>query len=194
MISAPARLIAAGPWSKTVAAHIQPLPIIPDTELVQGTHIYLPGTLHEGVYYVESPLDRRVVFIIPREGRIMVGTTEKIYSGNPDAVAPSEEEVDYLYATFAHYFPGHAGGKASILDAFAGLRVLPKGKSQATGRSRDTLIVFDKQTRPRLAIVLGGKLTAYRSTSENVLSRFSYLPAPYPAAGTANLFMKGNIF
>lgn len=161
---------AGGPWVNAVLARIDgahpPQPI----DWVQGTHILLEGGLSRGIYYVEAE-DRRAVFVMPWHGSTLVGTTEAVYSGNPDQVSPTDGEVEYLRRVFARHFPTRA--KARLLDAFAGLRVLPKGADLPFGRPRETLLRVDDPNAPRLVSIYGGKLTAARATAERVLAQLT---------------------
>lgn len=178
---------AAGPWVNRVLDHITPLPVQLGVELVRGTHIVVSGQVTEGIYYVEAPRDRRAVFVMPWQGRVMVGTTETVYRGDPAAVQPLDEEKDYLLETLAHYFPAYrASGRRSILSAFAGLRVLPIGPGAAFGRPRDTTL--HTALGDRLLTVYGGKLTAYRITAEKVMRQLaSVLPQRREVADTREL-------
>ena len=58
---------AAGPWVNRVLEHVEPAPVMPDIELVQGTHIVLPHAISRP-YYLEAPRDRRAVFVTPWRG------------------------------------------------------------------------------------------------------------------------------
>ena len=157
---------AAGPWVNEVLARFTPQPALPAIELVQGTHIVLDGPLHHGVYYTEAE-DRRAVFVMPWRSLTLVGTTETRYIGDPAAVRPLPQEVDYLLRTFRRYFPQR---DVTLRDQFAGLRVLPKQPGTAFGRSRETLLMTDDPQQPRHVSIVGGKLTGYRATAEKVVS------------------------
>jgi glycerol-3-phosphate dehydrogenase len=125
---------AAGPWVNEVLARITPAPPVTPVELVQGTHIVVGGRITRGIYYGEAPRDGRAVFVMPWRENILVGTTEHGYRGDPAAVRPLPEEIAYLRETLSHYFPAQAG---EVREAFAGLRVLPGGKTAtATSLSR----------------------------------------------------------
>ncbi len=157
---------AAGPWVNEVLEAVEPRVPERAIELVQGTHIMLAGATGRGVYYVESPQDGRAVFVMPWREQTLVGTTETAYTGDPAAVAPLPGEIDYLLSTFRHYFPQRP---ATLLDSYAGLRVLPTGGGAHFHRSRETVLAADDRRRPRLVTVYGGKLTTYRLTAARVL-------------------------
>ncbi len=183
---------AAGPWANRILAQTNPvLPQI-QTELVQGTHILLDGTLSKGIYYLESPSDARPVFVMPWKNQIMVGTTETVYDGDPGDVKPLVAEKTYLLEVLSYYFPHFRSEQtARITSAFAGLRVLPSSGSSLGARSRDTIIDVDDPKLPRVLTIYGGKLTAYRLTAKKVMQQLAIrLPQRPPKANTATLPLK----
>lgn len=181
---------AAGPWASEVLARIEPPPAAPPVSLVQGTHLVLDGRLEQGIYYMEAPRDGRAVFAMPWHDRLLLGTTETPYNGDPGAVTPLPEERDYLLETLAHYFPAwRADPGARLLEAWAGLRVLPGDPAlPASGRPRDVVLDCDRGGHPRLLSIYGGKLTAYRATAEKVMQRLHpSLPPRKRRASTSEL-------
>ncbi len=119
----------------------------------------------------------------------MVGTTETRFRGDPDEVRPLRAERNYLLRVLHRHFPRYRDS-CTVLDAFAGLRVLPAGPGHAFHRSRETILDTDRDGRdpPRLLSIYGGKLTSYRATAEKVLARVApALPARRPVADTTTL-------
>jgi glycerol-3-phosphate dehydrogenase len=175
---------AAGPWINLVAERFRPAPPAREVALVGGAHIELPGALEHGIYYTEAA-DRRAVFIMPWKGRTLVGTTEREHRGDPRDARASAEEIEYLRATLARYFPGRS---TEVLGAWAGLRVLPTGGTRAFDRPREVTLVADDQARPSYLAVYGGKLTGYRATAAKVQQRIApSLPSRPARADTAGL-------
>jgi glycerol-3-phosphate dehydrogenase len=165
---------AAGPWATGVAAAVSPAIFVPAVDLVQGTHIVLPLTVTAGIYYVESPSDGRAVFVMPWQGATLIGTTETPYHGDPGKVQPLPQEEDYLLSVAAHYFPAaRTLTRADIVRRFAGLRVLPAASQAAFDRSRETVFTTDRDARPRVLGIYGGKLTGWRAAAAHVLARIS---------------------
>lgn len=176
---------AAGPWIVDVQRRIHPRPLCFAVELVAGTHLELDGTLERGIYYCEAPRDRRAVFLMPWKGHVLVGTTERSFSGDPAEVRPTAEETDYLLETLAHYMPDRVG---AVRTSWAGLRVLPKTHSSAFERPRDVTLTCDDEQDPHLVAIWGGKLTGYRATAEKVLARLApTLPRRTRKADTTTL-------
>lgn len=176
---------AAGPWVNAVLDRITPAPAKRPVELVQGAHLVLAGKLEHGVYYVEAPRDRRAVFAMPWNGGTLIGTTETKYTGDPAAVRPLPEEIEYLRETYRRYFPRRDDRP---LQSFAGVRVLPLEPGAVFHRTRETLLAADDARAPRLITIYGGKLTGYRLTAARALGRLAAaLPARSPRADTATL-------
>lgn len=174
---------AAGPWVNEVLGLLMPaLPTL-DIDLVQGTHLILAETAPAGIYYVEAPQDRRAVFVMPRQGRTMVGTTETAYAGDPAKTRPLQTEIDYLLAVYRHYF----NGDDTVVDSFSGLRVLPKTGHGFFYRPRDT-ILYQHPANKQLLTLYGGKLTGYRATAQQVMNKIRpELPVKTKRADTAQL-------
>jgi len=165
---------ATGPWVNEVHKIIKPnldsgKVASLEVDLVQGTHIIIDTPAPSGVYYLEA-YDKRAVFVMPYEydGEIktMIGTTEKLFTGKADDVEASAEEIKYLLDVYKSYFPKQQD--IGVVHQFAGLRVLPKDDGSMFSRPRDTVLHW---ALPGILTLYGGKLTAYRSTSELVIRK-----------------------
>ena len=178
---------AAGPCANQVLSHFTPKVEQLAVDNIQGTHIELPGVITHGCYYVEAK-DKRVVFVMPWNDRTLVGTTESRFGGNPDQVTPLDSEIQYLKDVYETHFPDR---DHSVINQWAGLRVLPVAKGAAFKRSRETMLPVDNQSRPRLLSIYGGKLTGYRATAEKVMKILSRtLPKVTPVANTRELHLQ----
>lgn len=174
----------AGPWAPEVLARITPPLTSPPIELVQGSHLLLPPLLNQ-YFYLEAPQDKRAVFVLPWDGRLVVGTTEKAFVGAPEKAICSAEERAYLLATLRHYFPQLAVPESEV-ETFAGLRVLPESDQNAFARPREVMFAVDDEARPRVLSVMGGKLTTYRATAQAAMLRIMpSLPTKERRADTA---------
>jgi glycerol-3-phosphate dehydrogenase len=184
---------AGGPWVQQILSLISPSPSKLKIDLVQGTHIVVPGMLTKGIYYVEAH-DKRAVFIMPWQGNTLVGTTESPYQGDPADVKPLSHEEAYLMKTLLRYFPKY-NSEQKILSSTAGLRVLPSSESQnlsgadsINSRSRETILHAGNQDNLSLLTIYGGKVTTYRLTAERVMARVSkILPVRKFIADTRHL-------
>lgn len=161
---------AAGPWAADLQLRIAGAPVPEPVDLVKGAHIELAGRISDSVFYVESPSDGRALFVMPWYDNTLVGTTETAFAGHPEDVRASDQDVRYLLDAVQQYFPAF---ECNVVDSFAGVRVLPRKSSSLSARPRDTLLQLDDEVAPTLASVYGGKLTTYRVTAEQVVSRLA---------------------
>lgn len=165
---------AAGPWADELARSVSPPIPVPALERVQGTHLILPLHLEHGCYYLESPRDGRAVFALPWQELLLLGTTETRLRGDPASAAPSGAEVHYLLGVLKHYFPRWRElGSVDLVGSFAGVRVLPAGHGHAFHRSRETLLAADRDYRPRVLSIYGGKLTTWRAVAARAMAHLS---------------------
>ena len=178
-------VLAGGAWNSTMQARCTPVGAQPQVDLIGGAHLEVEGPIVRGIYYVEAPTDRRAVFVMPWRGHTLVGTTETLWTGPPEAIEPSAAEVEYLGLCLEHYFPEHP---ATFLSAWAGLRVLPRSDASAFSRTREVQLSVDDSAAPRRVAIYGGKLTGYRATALKVLDRLApSLPVRGRKADTATL-------
>ncbi|HEY8386574.1 MAG TPA: glycerol-3-phosphate dehydrogenase/oxidase [Porticoccaceae bacterium] len=182
---------AAGPWINQVASIMTPAPPQLAVELVKGTHLVLEPQLSTECFYLEATEDGRAVFVLPWHGKTLLGTTEVPWHGDPDHVAPSEEEENYLLATLGTCFPDYLRA-CRVVDRMAGLRVLPAGEEAPTARSRDVRLVTHLQGGSGYLAIYGGKLTGYRLTAQKVIRALApVLGKRTPLADTARLRLTG---
>ncbi|HEV2111223.1 MAG TPA: FAD-dependent oxidoreductase [Gammaproteobacteria bacterium] len=177
---------AAGPWVAEVSKLIRPAPPPISVDLVQGCHLLLDIPARACIYYLEVPEDGRAVFLMPWQGMSLLGTTETLFDGaDPASVTPRPEERQYLVRLVQHYFP-QTPFKA--VNAFAGLRVLPRDSARPFERGRELILQGDAAHKPRVLGLYGGKLTSYRADAEKVLARLlPALPRRNPVADTRRL-------
>ena len=120
---------------------------------------------------------------------MLLGTTERPFEGDPGLASVSEGDREYLLTTLRHYFPELS---PTIVDEFAGVRVLPHGDGRAFTRSRDCVFHVDPR-HPNLLSLYGGKLTGYRHTGQDVVAKVLQALGPREAkANTATLRLGGD--
>ncbi len=135
----------------------------------RGSHIVVRGELLGGqtALMVPKTNDGRVIFLIPWQGRVVIGTTDLPAPLSLMEPGHTEAEIDYLLE-LANLYLAQTITRDDILSVFSGLRPLVTGKSSTTSRlSREHHI--DSSTSG-LITVAGGKWTTYRRMAEDVLS------------------------
>ena len=182
---------AGGPWVNAILDRTTPRIRRQEVDLVRRTHIRVSGLIASGNWYMEAG-DGRAVFVMPREGSLLVGTTESIYTGDPSVVLPDQMEIAYLCEVLAQYFPYYRDpDRCRVLSSYAGLRVLPRGRGRAFDRPRDTILLADNDQRVRVLSIYGGKLTTWRATAAKVMQQLAAsLPVRPALARTDQLVLQ----
>ena len=163
-ISASVVVNAAGPWANEVLTCFERAPQPLAIEWEKGSHLILAQRIYDEAFYLEAG-DGRAVFLLPWGEHSLLGTTEQHYNGDLEDIRVSDEERDYLLGTLRRYFPSI---EPTIIDEFAGVRVLPAAHDRPFHRSREMVFHVDPLV-PKVMTLYGGKLTSYRQSSEKVV-------------------------
>jgi len=177
---------ATGPWAENVIGTLIKGAAPVKLRLVKGSHIVYPRLYSHDRAYVLQNDDRRIVFVIPfGEKYTLIGTTDVEVSGDPGHATASAEEIQYLCRLASEFFKT-AIEPSRVVWTFAGVRPLIDGGGSASRATREYQIVSDGGygDAPLLSLI-GGKLTAFRAMSEDVVNRLSHWFAMGPA-WTAN--------
>ena len=193
-----ARLVvnAAGPWADAVRRLEDPRaePLLRPT---RGAHVMVPRQRigHQHAITFMSPLDGRVMFVLPWGAQSYIGTTETDATESPEAVHATADDVVYLLRSANALFPPARLTEADVLASWAGLRplLLSEPGTPAGSVSREHRVL----TGPGgMLTVAGGKLTTYRRMAEDVVRHAERLlgrPAAAPGSSlpTAELPLPG---
>ncbi|MGE0719286.1 MAG: glycerol-3-phosphate dehydrogenase [Alphaproteobacteria bacterium] len=175
---------AAGPWADEVAAGVMGANRKPPLRHVKGSHIVVPR-LHAGDHaLILQNDDRRVVFVIPYEGRFsLIGTTDVAVDGDAGPPAASAEEIAYLCTAVSRYF-ARAVTPADVVWTYSGVRPLyDDGTVNPSAVTRDYVLRLEGGGgAPPALHVFGGKITTYRRLAEHALEKIAgVLPGVGPA-------------
>ncbi len=160
---------ASGPWHNALMSGVIGAPA--QAELVKGSHLIVESDHLPSVgAYGPSPSDGRPIFFTPWRGMMLVGTTEVSHQGSPSGISPSPEEAAYLQEALRFLFPHWP---YRVAYGFSGVRALPAGDRSAHQRSRHhRLVHHDRMGGPRnLLSVIGGKMTTFRASAEEVVNQ-----------------------
>lgn len=116
-----------------------------------------------------SPLDQRVMFVIPGGDQAIVGTTDTFTTESPDEVASSNADIEYLLASANAYFPDAKLKADDVVAAWSGIRPLasaPPGTDPSSISREHHIDVASNG----VITVSGGKLTTYRSMAEEAVN------------------------
>ena len=114
-------------------------------------------------------VEERIVFVIPRDGVVIVGTTDTDFREDPSEVNTDSEDVRYLLEITNQYFPTLSLQKADIISCYSGVRPLVKDPSSSESKTSREHEIFDHS--PRVTLVAGGKYTTYRAMAEEIVER-----------------------
>ncbi len=186
---------AAGPWFDRVASQLAATGtnggVVPPRRIrtTKGIHLAMPAmTQHAMVLF--SPIDGRLIFVIPWLGYSWIGTTDTDFSGDPADALATAEDVDYMLASVKPFFPDV--DRDRILFTNAGVRALVRGEGSESSVSRQHRIVDGAEAgAPGLVAVLGSKLTAYRAIAEEATDRVCQLLGVARPCRTADVPLPG---
>ena len=158
---------ASGPW-------VDELDSIDDSakadklKLTKGVHLvvdYKKLPIKQALYF--DTYDKRMIFVIPRDGKTYIGTTDTFYSDDKLNPLTTSEDKAYLVKCVNDYFTGQALKLSDIESSWAGIRPLIKkvGKKPSEISRKDE--IFEWQSG--LITIAGGKLTGYRKMAQNIV-------------------------
>jgi glycerol-3-phosphate dehydrogenase len=139
----------------------------------QGIHLVVDGDFLPGetALLIPETADGRVMFAIPWQGKVLLGTTDTPRSDLPEVPLPFAGEIDFLLDTAAGVL-ARAPKRSDIRSLFAGLRPLlhpeSAGQGGTAGLSREHAVLVSPGG---LVTVAGGKWTTYRLMAEQVVDR-----------------------
>ncbi len=151
---------ATGPWSDELRASEGERATLHCTK---GSHVVVSRRRmgnHEALL-LTSPIDGRVMFMIPWGTLTYIGTTETECEQRPDEVRADADDVIYLLRSINAYFPEARLTFDDVLATWAGVRpLLRKAESEDPNAvSREHTIL---ESGTGLVSIVGGKLTTYR--------------------------------
>ena len=206
---APVTVNVAGPWVDEVLGQTSGGRMIGGTK---GSHVVVdpfPGAPKNEALYVEARKDGRPYFIVPWNGRYLIGTTDIRYDGDLDRVVADEEEIDYLIEETNYVIPEANLTRESVLFTYSGIRPLPFQPEGAEGSVTRSHIVYDHakgrgigtkrssigEDTARvegLISIVGGKLTTYRNLSRQTVDMvYEKLGREAPESRTSKVPLAG---
>ena len=136
-----------------------------------GVHVtldrsFLPG---EHALMIPETSDGRVLFAVPWQGHVILGTTDEPRQVPELEPPPLESEIQFLIEHAAEYLSKPVTRK-DVLSVFTGLRPLVQQDNAAATKSlsRDHVIVVSPDG---LVTITGGKWTSYRKMGEDTVDR-----------------------
>jgi glycerol-3-phosphate dehydrogenase len=160
---------ATGPW----ADRLRRMEDSGATLLLQptkGVHIVVDRSRLDNRQAVAftSPIDGRVMFVLPWGELTYIGTTDTDTVEPPDDLRITADDVVYLLRSANSRFPSARLGLEDVRAGWVGLRplIVDRDRRSASNRPREHVII---QGSGGMLTVVGGKLTTYRSMSAEVV-------------------------
>lgn len=160
-------LNCTGPFSDSIRA-LANSAAVPRISPSKGVHLVLPLRYFDSVHAMLIPKtpDGRVVFAIPFEGSLMLGTTDEPYPDLHKEPVIESDEVDFLLETLQRYVDEKIE-RSDVRAGFGGVRPLVASRKKELKNGvptktllRDHEVEFDQESG--LVSLMGGKWTTYR--------------------------------
>ncbi len=162
-VSAEHLIFATGPFSDRL---LKKLDIRPNSAFIlpsKGIHLWLKKESLD----IKNPLvlqtkDGRVVFIMPQQEAILVGTTETLLSEHDEIydIEVTQEDIEYLLLQLKEFFPQTKISEENIITSYAGVRPLVRSHKNMNKTSRKERLV---ELGNKMHLLIGGKLTTFRT-------------------------------
>ena len=183
VVRARAVVNAAGAWSGQIPHSTVRL------RLTKGVHLVIDRARLPVADAVVLPEGDRILFVIPWGERIILGTTDTEYQGDPSAVRTDSNDVEYILGVVNRAFPEARIQPGDVISTWSGVRPLIAPRHQKAGAPSDVSRNHEiRMGDPGWFDVAGGKLTTYRLMAEQTVDQVGrYLGERLPASRTAEL-------
>ncbi len=158
----------------------------------QGVHLILDKSFLPGKCAVMVPHtdDGRVLFAVPWNDRVIIGTTDTPIETPSLEPLPLDSEIEYLLSHASRYLT-KAPGPSDVLSVFVGIRPLisARASQKTSALSRDHHVLISPSG---LITVAGGKWTTYRKMGEDAVDKAAAIAGlPAKPCVTENLKLSG---
>jgi glycerol-3-phosphate dehydrogenase len=180
-------VVATGVWSDEVAraAGVVGPPLRPS----KGVHLVVARDRIETDRALIIPTKQSVLFVLPWGAHWIVGTTDTAWSGDPDMLSASAEDIDFLLAEIKAELRTPLV-RGDIESVYVGLRpLIARGSGATASLSREHEV---EVARRGLVFIAGGKLTTYRVMAKDAVDaalRSAGITAP--ASTTEDIALPG---
>lgn len=141
-------------------------------KLTKGVHFVVDWKklpVKQSLYF--DTFDKRMLFIIPRDGKTYLGTTDTFYSAEKVNPTITNQDRTYLLKCINDFFPNNTLQVSDLESAWVGLRPLisKPGKGPSEISRKDELF----ETSSGLLTIAGGKLTGYRKMAQRIVDKIA---------------------
>jgi len=160
---------AAGPWVDDVRRMDDPA-AERQVRLTKGVHLVIHASrLPAQNALVLGDDEGRIVFVMPRDSYVTIGTTDTDFDGDRDKIVADDSDISYLLGVVTQSMPELKLREDDIEYSFAGLRALiATAGLTPSAVSREEVIL---ESSSELLSVAGGKLTTHRAIAQKLVDR-----------------------
>jgi glycerol-3-phosphate dehydrogenase len=157
--------------------------------LTKGVHLVIDRSRLPVSEAIVLPEGERILFAIPWGERVILGTTDTDYEGDPAAARTDHSDIHYILGVVNARFPEARLTPDCIIASWAGVRPLVSPRRLKQGSPSDISRRHEiRMAEPGWFDVTGGKLTAYRFIAEQAVDRIGrFLRMHLPPTQTARL-------
>lgn len=160
---------ATGPWSDKLRAK-DDAAAAPVLRRTKGVHVTVDRRRlgNNEAVALTSPIDGRVMFIIPWGDLTYIGTTDTDDLVDPEDAHATADDVIYLLRSANAYYPDARLQPDDVVSTWAGIRPLiaPRKATDPSAVSREHRII---ESDSGVISVVGGKLTTFRAMAAEVV-------------------------
>jgi glycerol-3-phosphate dehydrogenase len=134
--------------------------------------------------------DRRILFLVPWESRVVFGTTDT-GSGDLEHPVTTYDEIQYLLKYLNRYFSLNLT-QDDIISTYAGYRPLvkPRNTKASTAKLSRSHVVLESESG--LISIVGGKMTTYRRMAQDTIDVLSRRDQTKPVHPTQSIPLQGS--
>ena len=172
-------LNCTGPYADHIRRLANPA-VEPRIRPSKGVHVMLPFDVlgSEDALLIPKTRDGRLVFAIPFESELLLGTTDEDYTHGDLEPVMEAREVEYLLETLQPFLKEKLN-PSSIKAGFGGLRPLVSAAPRTPGQSKTKSLLRDHEVEhepvSQLLSLLGGKWTTYRLMAKDAVDQVCLL-------------------
>jgi glycerol-3-phosphate dehydrogenase len=184
---------AAGVFSEQVESLVSGIEPQIQIEPSKGVHLVLSKDdikVGDSAIVLPETEDKRILFIVPWESRIIFGTTDT-GTGDLDHPTASADDISYLLKYLNRYLNVNLTEK-DIISTYAGYRPLmkPRNSNNSTAKLSRSHSVL--QSPSGLISIVGGKLTTYRRMAQDTMDVINRRDGVKPIHPTQSLPLQGS--
>jgi glycerol-3-phosphate dehydrogenase len=168
-IRAKLTLVATGPWSDIFLDAALGKKTAHRILRSKGIHLVVPSVSRKAALTVAA--NGGHFFILPWRKHTIVGTTDTAFTGDPDSVHVTEDDISEFLGFINSHLPEARLKRADVIHSYAGLRPLvDEGSGDTYDASRRAELIDHKEDGVEgLYSAIGGKWTTSRDLAEKIV-------------------------